>query len=193
MKKYAITGGIGTGKSFLSGIMRTMGVPVYFSDIMAKRLMESDAELVGGLKREISPELYDLNGKLKKGLLSSMVFSDEEIRHKVESLVHPAVMRDYSKWNERYEDWSFTMFESAILFESGLADQFDMIIGVQAPLELRIQRCMMRDSETRENVERRIAAQMPQEKLSELCDFIVVNDGSVNLHDRLLEIFESVK
>ncbi|MCQ2084248.1 MAG: dephospho-CoA kinase [Bacteroidaceae bacterium] len=192
MKKVAITGGIGSGKSFVAGIMRTMGVPVYFSDIMARRLMESDAELVAALKRELSDDIYDAEGKLDRKRLASMLFSSEDIRKKVESLVHPAVVRDYLKWNERYADWRFTVFESAILFESGLNEMFDVIIGVQAPLELRIQRCLMRDGETREKVERRMAAQMPQERLSELCDAMIVNDGAINIHERLLEIFENI-
>lgn len=192
MKKVAITGGIGSGKSFVAGIMRTMGVPVYFSDIMARRLMESDAELVAALKRELSDDIYDAEGKLDRKRLASMLFSSEDIRKKVELLVHPAVVRDYLKWNERYADWRFTVFESAILFESGLNEMFDVIIGVQAPLELRIQRCLMRDGETREKVERRMAAQMPQERLSELCDAMIVNDGAINIHERLLEIFENI-
>lgn len=192
MKTIALTGGIGTGKSFVAGIMKTMGVPVYFSDVMARCLMESDAELTGALKRDISPEIYDSNGKLDRKILASMIFSNPGIRRKVESLVHPAVVHDYLKWNEGYADCKYTVFESAILFESGLADKFDVIVGVSAPLELRIQRCMMRDGETRESVERRMAAQMPPEKLSELCDFMIVNDGSVNLHDRITDILESV-
>lgn len=154
--------------------------------------MESDAELVAALKRELSDDIYDAEGKLDRKRLASMLFSSEDIRKKVESLVHPAVVRDYLKWNERYADWRFTVFESAILFESGLNEMFDVIIGVQAPLELRIQRCLMRDGETREKVERRMAAQMPQERLSELCDAMIVNDGAINIHERLLEIFENI-
>lgn len=192
MKKIALTGGIGTGKSFVAGIMKAMGVPVYFSDVMARRLMESDAELVDALKRDISPAIYDSDGKLDRKILASMIFSDSDVRRKVESLVHPAVVCDYLRWNEGCADCKYTVFESAILFESGLADKFDVIIGVSAPLELRIQRCMMRDGETCESVERRIAAQMPQEKLPEMCDFMIVNDGSMNLHDRITDILESV-
>lgn len=192
MKKIALTGGIGTGKSFIAGIMRTMGVPVYFSDVMARRLMETDDMLSAALKREVSPDLYGPDGRLDRKLLASMLFSNDDVRRKVESLVHPAVVRDYQKWNERYADWKFTVFESAILFESGLDGLFDMVIGVSAPLELRIERCLMRDGETRESVERRMAAQMPQDRLVSLCDFMIENDGSENLHDRLVEIFENL-
>ncbi len=193
MKKLALTGGIGAGKSFVAGIMRLMGIPVYVSDIMAKRLMETDPELVDSLKREISADIYDANGRLDRKRLATMVFSDEQIRRKVESLVHPAVIRDYQRWTEQHADSRFTAFESAILFEAGINSLFDVTICVCAPMDMRIRRCMMRDGETQQNIEKRIAAQMPQDKLAALCNYTIVNDGKVNLQDRLIEILESVK
>lgn len=192
MKKVGLTGGIGSGKSTVAKIFETLGIPVYYADLEAKRLMVEDTSLVEAIKELFGEEAYDANGRLNRAFIAQRAFPEPELLKKLEALVHPAVLRDGERWHAAQRDAPYTIKEAALLFESGSYRQLDKVITVFAPLELRIQRVMARDKSAREDVEARIARQMPEDEKIALADFVVYNDGSRSLISQVWQIHKEL-
>lgn len=173
MYKVGITGGIGSGKSTVCAILEEMGVAVYNSDARAKELMTTSATLREAIVARFGAECYTAEG-LNRGYLAERVFGDAAELAVLNSLVHPAVMADFEAWAERQEG-SYVVFESAILFESGLEQRVDMAIAVLSPEELRIERAMRRDGTTREQVVARIRRQLSDDERADRAKYAIVN------------------
>ena len=192
MIKIAVTGGIGSGKSYISHLLENMHIPVYNADNEAKRLTVSDA----GIRRELiallGEEVYK-DGVLNKPFLASYLFSDPAHVLRTNSIIHPRVRKDFAEWVEHRKDCEIVGMESAILYEAGFQDTVDAVIMVYAPVELRIQRAMYRDGVGEEQVRARIAAQMDDEEKRRRADFTVVNDGVQLLVPQLDRIVEQLK
>ena len=184
MIKVGITGGIGCGKSTVCRLFQQKGIAVYDSDSEAKRLMHSDAQLIGDLKKRFGEEIYS-DGELDRKALADKVFQDTEALEDLNRLVHPAVMRDFHRWCTEQEG-DYVLLESAILFDAHLENEVDRTIAVLAPEPLRVERAAKRDGCDPELIRRRIAAQLPEEVLARRADQVVVNikqedlDGAVN-------------
>ncbi len=187
MIKLAITGGIGSGKSVVSEILRLYGIPVYIADDESKRLTESSEEIREKLTEKFGNDIYE-GGKLNKPLLASIIFNDKEKLKTVNSIIHPVVRADLSEWLESYADSKIIASESAILFESGFNAMFDKVITVYTPLEIRIKRIMSRNNTSYDNAKQRIESQMPDEEKVKLSDFVIDNSGNISL----LQQIESV-
>ena len=187
MIKIAVTGGIGSGKSYISHLLEDMHIPVYNADNEAKRLTVSDAGIRGELIALLGEEVYN------KPLLASYLFSDPAHVLQINSIIHPRVRKDFTVWVERQEKCEIVGMESAILYEAGFQDTVDAVIMVYAPVELRIQRVMYRDGASEEQVRARIAAQMDDEEKRRRADFTVVNDGVQLLIPQLNRIVEQLK
>lgn len=192
MIKIAVTGGIGSGKSYISHLLENMHIPVYNADNEAKRLTVSDAGIRGELIALLGEEVYK-DGLLNKPLLASYLFSDPAHVLQINSIIHPRVRKDFTVWVERQEKCEIVGMESAILYEAGFQDTVDAVIMVYAPVELRIQRAMYRDGASEEQVRARIAAQMDDEEKRRRVDFTVVNDGVQLLIPQLNRIVEQLK
>ena len=173
MKKVAICGGIGSGKSAVCRMFAERGVAVYDSDSRAKALMNDSAELREALIAEFGEECY-ADGLLNRPYLASKVFGSEEQLTKLNSIVHPAVKGDFLRWAEEQQS-SYCILESAILFESGFDALVDKKVAVLAPQPLRVMRAMERDGASKEQIEARIKAQMGDDELMARCDFAIVN------------------
>lgn len=159
MIKLAITGLIGSGKSYIAKQMSTLlGIPVYDSDSNAKRLNEESETIRQGLIALIGPEVYDSQGHLDKQRLAIYLFSSEENAQRINALIHPVVKEDFLRWAEE-QTAQVVAIETALLAESGIDKVVDKIIRVDAPLETRISRAMQRDNSTREKVLQRMAQQ----------------------------------
>ena len=170
-----ITGGIGSGKSYVSTLLREqLNVPVYDCDTEAKRLMNEDETIQRRLKELVGAHVYK-NGKLQKSILANYLFSDQHHAQKVNAIVHPVVKDDFRKWAERQKS-DVVAIESAILYESGFDSMVDKILLVDAPKELRIQRVMQRDSSTRQQIEVRINMQRPEGQRQK-ADYVIENEG----------------
>lgn len=172
MMKIAITGGIGSGKSYVCRILEKQGIRVYDCDAEAKRLMRTDAELQAGLKKLVGKEVYSADGILQKPVLAQFILTSEANKQAVNDVVHPAVARDF-------EQSDCEWMESAILFDSGFNHRthFDKVICVSAPIAVRLQRIMQRDHISQEKAQQWIDAVMPQEELIARSDYEIVNDG----------------
>lgn len=170
--KIAITGGIGSGKSYVCRILEKQGIRVYDCDAEAKRLMRTDAELQAGLKKLVGKEVYSADGILQKPVLAQFILTSEANKQAVNDVVHPAVARDF-------EQSDCEWMESAILFDSGFNHRthFDKVVCVSAPIAVRLQRIMQRDHISQEKAQQWIDAVMPQEELIARSDYEIVNDG----------------
>ena len=147
MIKLGITGGIGSGKSFVSRCLKEgFSVQVYDTDREAKRLMLEHEGIRADLIALLGEEVYTAAG-LNKPLLAAYIFSSPENAQKVNAIVHPRVKEDFRNWAFRQEQAGCQLVgvESAILFESGFDREVDKTLTVSAPLELRITRVMERD------------------------------------------------
>jgi len=165
MKKtrICIAGGIGAGKSAVSSILRQKGYPVYDSDSNAKVLMTITPEIRERLIEKFGDEVYS-NGNLSRQYLASQIFTNEENRNYVESIVHPVVIKDFEEWAAQQAS-DVVFIESAVPYSSGLSDTVDMIFYISAQTDVRIARIMSRDSCTSEAAMARINAQDEEIKL----------------------------
>lgn len=179
MKRIGITGGIGAGKSLVAEIIKAMGYPVYNSDERAKELTESNPKIKEGLIHLFGEEIYQ-NDTLNKFALAQAIFSDESLREKVNALIHPIVREDFNLWTLAQNN-SLVFNESAILFETRSFKNFDAIILVYAPKELRIKRIMKRDNCSENEVLKRMNSQFSDEEKYQLTEFRVLNDEQTPL------------
>lgn len=185
--KIAITGGIGSGKSFVCRELQRRGIDVYDCDAAAKRLMRSDVELQQRLRRLVGEDVYSADGTLQKPVLARFLLASEANKLAINDVVHPTVARDF-------EQSSFDWLESAILFESGFIHRthFDKVVCVTAPEQVRVERVMARDHIDRSKVLAWIHAQMPQQDIVSRSDYEIVNDGPSDVAEqveRLLQKF----
>ena len=174
MLKIGLTGGIGSGKSTVAKIFETLGVPVYNADEEAKKMMNSDEELKASLINNFGAETYK-DGLLDRKYLAAIVFNDDHKLELLNSLIHPATIRDASEWIKKQKS-PYVIKEAALIFEAGAADMLDLVIGVSAPHELRIKRVMNRDGVSREEVLKRMSSQLDDEVKMKRCDFVITND-----------------
>lgn len=184
MTRLGITGGIGSGKSYVSRILQAQfGIPVYDCDARAKSLMQSDEEVRQALTQLVGPEAYDGAGNLNRAAMARYVFASPSHAERVNGIVHPAVRRDFRRWTEQQQT-SVVALESAILYESAFDSEVDEVLYVDAPLEVRIQRAMQRDGATRQQVEARIACQSTDLARTR-ATYVINNDGAQDVAQQL--------
>lgn len=195
MVTIGLTGGIGCGKSYVAGKMQLRGIPVYDSDYRAKLLTSTDPVLKLELTRLVGPTLYCPCGCgiMQKDVLARFIFGNPENMAKVNGIIHPRVREDFRAWAVGVGSKDFCILESAILFESGFDGEADIKVCVDAPLELRIQRCIVRDDSTREAVMSRIESQMDQSEKCRLSDFVIVNDNVQPLEPQIDALLDKCK
>ena len=196
MKKTAITGGIGSGKSYVARLLKRRGIDVYDCDAAAKRLMRHNPELRRQLTALIGPDCYLVpesgpncylaseSGQqptLNKAAVAQFLLASEENAHAIDAIVHPAVFRDF-------EESGLLWLESAILYESGANRLVDRVIVVTAPEEVRVQRIMARDGLSRERAFEWLGRQWPQDEVRRRADFEIVNDGIADLDSQIDDI-----
>ena len=189
--KTGITGGIGSGKSYVCKLLAERGITVYDCDSAAKRLMRTSADIRQQLTSLIGPDAYLPVGhstgqdewQLNKAAVAQFLLASEANAHAIDAVVHPAVFRDF-------EESGLQWMESAILFESGINRLVDCVIAVTAPEEIRIQRIMLRDGISREKAKEWMGRQWPQEEVRRRADFEIINDGTTDLNQQINLILE---
>lgn len=170
-----ITGGIGSGKSYVARwLTRQYQIPVYDCDREAKRLMTSDV-LRPALIDLLGQDAYLPDGQLNKPLLADYVFRDAAHQAAINAIVHPEVKNDFRRWADAHE--GLVAIESAILVEAGFTDVVDVLIAVEAPLDLRLQRVAQRDGATPTQTSARIRRQLEDEARRAAADYVIINDG----------------
>ncbi|MBK6936048.1 MAG: dephospho-CoA kinase [Chitinophagaceae bacterium] len=174
MLQIGLTGGIGSGKSTVAKVFETLGIPVYYADDAAKKLMNTDEKLKQEIIKTFGSESYQ-KGILNRPYIASVVFADKEKLELLNSIVHPATIADSQDWVAAQKA-PYIIREAALLFESGANTGLDYVIGVSAPLPLRLQRVMQRDGLSAEEIIQRINRQMDEEEKLKKCDFVICND-----------------
>lgn len=195
MLRVGLTGGIGSGKSTIAAVFETLGIPVAYADLEAKRLMNEDAGLRDAIIRQFGAEAYS-GTNLNRKFLAERVFGDPVALERLNSLVHPVTIREGERWMQDLAGrHPYAIREAALIFETRAAGQLDFIIGVYAPVSLRIHRAMSRDQTTREDILRRMRNQIDEDIKMRLCDAVIRNDEQtavipqvVELHNRLLAL-----
>ena len=190
MIKIGLTGGIGSGKTTVERMFEVLGIPVYYADDAAKRLMNTDAALREAIISVFGQQAYNQD-KLDRGYLASQVFGNKEKLEQLNLLTHPATINDANKWMER-QTGPYILKEAALIFESGSNLHLDKVIGVSSPLELRISRVMKRDRISREDVLARINRQMNEEEKLSRCDYVIYNDEKQSLIDQVVNLHQNL-
>lgn len=188
MLKIGLTGGLGSGKSTVAHIFEVLGIPVYYADAASKRLMEENEEVKAAVESAFGKEVYPA-GKLDRKFLAGVVFNDASKLELLNSIVHPATLNDASAWMNN-QTVPYVIKEAALIFESGSHQSLDYVIGVKAPLPLRLQRVMKRDTMTAETAMTRINKQISEEIKMRLCDFVIVNDELQMVIPQVLELHQ---
>ncbi len=186
-----LTGGIGSGKTLVSSYFEALGVPVYVSDIEAKKLMETDKETVAAIKKIFGEDSYS-NQRLNRKFIASQVFTDKHKLNELNAIVHPVVAKHFKTWYSK-QKFDFVIKESAILFETGGEKQCDVIILVTAPLQTRISRVIQRDNTTEEEVKLRIKNQWDDEVKISRSDYVVTNIDKVATKNKVKELYQLLK
>lgn len=192
MLKVGLTGGIGVGKTYCAEIFDVFDIPIYNSDIEAKKLMITSESLKTDIMESFGLDSYHENGSLNRGYLASIIFKDKNALTKMNALVHPAVRADFISWCDKYKDRSYIIQEAALIFETGNYKSFDKLIVVDAPLDLRIKRVKSRDNATEESIMDRIGKQKPQEEKVASADYVINNDGTVSLLKQVFDIHQNL-
>jgi dephospho-CoA kinase len=172
--RVGLTGGIGSGKSVVAKVFETLGVPVYYADEAAKRVMSENAGLRKDLVMYFGEEAY-VNNDLNRKFISAQVFNNPEKLKVLNSLVHPVTLADADEWIS-LQTAPYVIKEAALIFESDAWKHLDKFIGVSAPFELRMQRAMQRDRVSAQQVQDRMDRQMNEDEKMKRCDYVIVND-----------------
>ena len=187
-----ITGGIGSGKTTVSRVFKTLGVPVYYADDHAKRLMVQNQTLTGDIKALFGEESYDSEGRLNRAYLTQRVFSDARELEKLNALVHPAVGRDFANWVANHDDHPYLLKEAALIFETGSNKLLDKVVVVTAPVEERVKRVLLRDiHRSREQVLAIMEQQLSERKSK--ADFIIDNSGKVMVIPQVIALDQNLR
>ena len=190
MLKIGITGGMGSGKSTVSKVFEVLGIPVYYADAEAKKIMSEDEELRKKIIDNFGSESFsdkDLNRKY----LASVVFNNPAKLELLNSFVHPAIIQHAEEWMSKQTS-PYTIKEAALIFESGAHAFLDKIIGVSAPTPLRIQRIIDRDQLSIEEIKSRMNKQIDEEIKIRLCDYVINNNEQELIVPQVLKIHETL-
>lgn len=186
-----LTGGIGSGKTFVAKLFAELNVPVYISDEKAKEIMERP-EVVQSVQELFSTNVLK-GDKLDRDIIRAEVFGNAELLEKLNQVVHPLVKQDFKNWVALHADADFVLKESAILFEKGLDKECDLVILVTAPEEDRVKRVMKRDNTSEEQVRKIIAVQLKDEQKIVKSDYVIANSDINSVKKEVLEVYRGIK
>ena len=188
MVEVGVTGGIGSGKSIVCRIFKSLGIPVYDADSQAKILMRENPEIIKAIKSAFGNNSYSEDDKINRDFLAESVFSSVESTNRINSIVHPVVAKDYSTWLSK-QNASYVIKEAALLIESGSYELLDKLIVVTAPLSLRIERIKSRDPfRSEKEIMSIIDKQLSDSVREGKADFILKNNESELLIEQVLKL-----
>jgi dephospho-CoA kinase len=188
--RLGITGGIGSGKTSVCKVFRVLGIPVFYADPEANLVMNNDKFIIKEINKLAGSDLYS-DGTMDRRKLASLIFNDQDLLKKVNSLVHPVVFDNFKQWTA-IQDSPYVIMEAAILFESGASELVDRIATVFAPVEERISRVTQRNTLSREEVMERINNQMSDADRIKKSDYVINNSENEMIIPAILKIHEDI-
>jgi len=188
--KLGITGGIGSGKTSVCKVFNVLGIPVFSSDLDANMIMENDKSIIAGINTIAGRDMY-VNGSLDRMVLADLIFNDNSLLGKVNSLVHPVVAEHFMRW-EMQQTAPYVIMEAAILIESGTSKLVDRIASVIAPVEERVNRVIHRSNLTKEQVLERMRNQMEDDSRIRLSDYVIYNSENDMIIPAILKIHNNI-
>jgi len=192
MIKTGITGGIGSGKTTVCKVFELLGIPVYYADEEAKKILDNDPDVKKNVLTVFGYEVLSEQGLIDRKKISAIVFKDQQKLAQLNSIIHPVVALHFSNWLLPYSSHKYIIKEAAILFESDAYKQVDKVITVVAPVALRIKRAMQRDGMSLEQVEQRMKYQMNDEEKMKRSAFVIHNDEQQLLITQVIAIHEQL-
>ena len=190
MVRVGLTGGIGSGKSTVAQVFEVLGIPVYYADTEAKRMMNENDELKASIIDTFGEQAYSTEG-LNRKYIASIVFSDPQKLEALNAIVHPATKKDGENWMQR-QTTPYAIHEAALIFEAKVNERLDYVIGVSSPAELRLKRAMQRDHVTTGEIQKRMSRQLDEDVKMSKCDFILFNDEVQMLVPQVLLLHEKL-
>ena len=184
--RVAITGGIGSGKSYVCRRLEQRGLRIYDCDAAAKRLMRTSEALQARLRALIGPDAYSADGRLDKAVVARFLLASEQNARELDAIVHPAVAADFLQSG-------YAWMECAILYESGFDRLVDRVVMVSAPEEVRIERIVGRDAISPAKALEWIGRQWPQQEVRRRADYEIVNDGTRDLDAQIDQLLQTLK
>ncbi len=191
MLKIGVTGGIGSGKTTVCRIFETLGVPVFYADEASRHILLNDASVRIDLIKFFGEEILT-NGKPDRAKLGKTVFKDKKNLQKLNEILHPPTLKQYFDWQEMQSNYSYTIIEAALIYETGADQMIDQIIVVTAPRAVRIKRIMQRNKWSEEAVSERINHQLESSFIETRADFIIYNDEQKMVIPQVLAIHKSL-
>lgn len=189
--KIGITGGIGSGKSYVCRLLKTRGIPVFSCDDTARLEMTANESLRSELRRLVSPHVYCSDGSLNKPVVRGFLQSSPDNAARLDEVVHPYVRKRWQEWAAA-QDSEIVAMECALLFEAQFDNEVDSTMLVSAACNVRVSRVMKRDGVDAETVKRWIEMQMPEEEKRKRADFIILNDGTQDLERQIDNVLNEI-
>lgn len=190
--RIGITGGMGAGKSTVCKIFNQIGISIYDADSRAKWLMNNDTDLKEAVRKSFGWDSYTRKDDLNRDYLAKVVFNNEKKLKVLNSIVHPAVMKDFELWTQEHKDEPYSLKEAALLFESNSYKILHKVIVINSPIETRIERVVKRDHVKREDVLKRIENQSTDRERMEKADWVIYNDGVHSLIEQTMKIHHEI-
>ncbi|MDZ7897153.1 MAG: dephospho-CoA kinase [Arcicella sp.] len=188
MKLIGITGGIGSGKSIVCKVFAAMGVPIYEADSRAKYLMNNDLSLKKSIQNLLGEQAYIPTGEYNRVWVASQVFNNPELLKQLNTIVHPRVREDAENWIQKHSKAPFLLYEAALMKAAGDGNNFNKVIVVKSPIDLRIKRVQRRDNRSEQEIRDIIARQISDEERLKIADFVIENDEVQPLLEQILDI-----
>ena len=190
MKIVGLTGGIGSGKSTVLNQFKNLGINTYSADKAAKKLINSDKGLIKSIKNLFGDNIYE-NNILDSVKLSKIVFNDPYKLKALNSIIHPAVAKDFESFIKT-KNGDYIVKEVAIIFETNTEHNYNKIVLIRAPLEERIKRVILRDNLSREDVIKRVNNQIDDSTIIDNCDYVIENINLKDLKEKVLKIHKDL-
>jgi dephospho-CoA kinase len=191
MIKVGVTGGIGSGKSLICKVFEKLGVPVYYADVAARDLSESDQEIKKCLIFLMGEDIYEDNS-LNRPKMASLIFNNKQLLNSVNQIFSQKMRDHFASWCNGYTHYPYLINESAILFESKMYLLFDKIITISAPEEIRIQRVMTRQNMNRDKIKVIMQNQLSEIETIQRSHYVIINDGLSLVLPQIIQIHKSL-
>ena len=192
MKNIGLTGGIGSGKSYIAKVFEALDIPVFYADNEAKKIL-NEPQIIINVSEVLQTNIIDpATGLDNRKKIASIVFNDSEKLKLLNQIIHPAVEQNFIIWRANHAQKKYVIKEAAILFESGSYKKLDGVICVVSPLELRLKRVAVRDNESEAEILKRINNQWSDEQRIALSNWIIHNDERSPILSQVLLVHQKI-